>query len=250
MGISVELLSCGSLSAPTSFFEQGASDEVSVLPVPAWLIRHPKGLVLFDTGMHKDLLEPGELLDTVELFFSLDIGPDAMVEAQLNERQVGADDIDIVVLSHLHFDHSGGLAQIPNARVLVQQADWDAGLDDEASAANAFRREDYDLGHDVVALSGEHDVFGDGSVMCLPTPGHTPGHQSLQVKLDSETVVLCADCAYFERTLHGGALPPLGFSDDQQHQSIAKLQALGAAGAHLIPGHDEAYLKNLEPKLV
>ncbi len=249
MGISLELLSCGSLSAATSFFEKGASEEVALLPVPAWLIRHPKGLVLFDTGMPTDLLSDGPALEFYSLFFELGIGPDVMIEAQLNERQVDVADIDVVVLSHLHFDHTGGLAQIPNARVLVQEDDWKAGFDEELSAAVTFRREDFDLGHDVVQLSGEHDVFGDGSVMCLPTPGHTPGHQSLQVKLASETVVLCADCAYFERTLSGGELPPISFDEGQQQKSIENLQALGAAGARLIPGHDAKVLNALEKRI-
>jgi len=109
----------------------------------------------------------------------------------------------------------------------------------ELSAANTFRREDYDLGHEVITSEGEHDLFEDGRITCLPTPGHTPGHQSLRVRLDdSGEVILCADCAYFERTLGGGPLPGLRHDHEQQARSIADLRARRDQGARLVPGHD------------
>ena len=240
MTITIEPLSCGTLTAGRSMFEQGATDDEIEIPVPAWLIRHPEGLVLFDCGMHADLTGAGPLRDMVSLFFGLGVDDDALVANQLAARDVDAASIDIVVLSHLHFDHTGGLAQIPDARVVIQQAEWDAGLDDDLSAANSFRREDYDLGHDLVTIDGEHDLFGDGSVTCLPTPGHTPGHQSLRVRVDSGEIVLCADCAYFSATLDGGALPPIGHDPAQQAASISRLRSLADAGATLVPGHDTA----------
>ncbi|MEZ5168979.1 MAG: N-acyl homoserine lactonase family protein [Acidimicrobiales bacterium] len=216
--------------------------------MPAWLIRHPDGLVLFDCGMHTELAEPGPLLDTVSLFFGVGMGADQTVAAGLAARHVDPADIDVVVLSHLHFDHADGLAQIPDARGHPAH-EWLAGVDDDLAAANTFRREDYDLGHDRQEIDGRHDLFGDGRVMCLPTPGHTPGHQSLRVRLDSGEVVLCADCAYFDATLEGGPLPPLGHDREQHAASLDQLRALGAAGARLIPGHDPAAFSQLASTL-
>ncbi len=238
MNISIEPLLCGSLTAATSMFEVGGPDTPITLPVPSWLIRHPRGNVLVDCGMHSDLARPGPARDAVSAFFTLDLDESKLVHARLQDRGVDPADVDFVILSHLHFDHAGGLAQVPNAKVLVQADEWAAGFDDELRAANSFRKADYDLGHDLVTVDGEHDVFGDGAISCIPTPGHTPGHQSVRIRLEHREVVLCCDCAYFERTLNGGARSPVMFNAEASQASIARLVAMRDAGAQLIPGHD------------
>lgn len=249
MTVTVEPLHCGTLTAARSMFETGADDRSLTIPVPAWLIRHEQGTVLFDCGMHTDLLAAGPVRDTIELFFGVGATADDMIGARLREHDVDPTDVDIVVLSHLHFDHTGGLAQVPDARVVVQAAEWAAGLDDDWAPTNGFRRDEYDLGHDRQVVDGEHDLFGDGAVTCMPTPGHTPGHQSLRVRLSDREIVLCGDCAYFETTLAGGPLPPIGHDHDAQAASIARLNRLGAAGALLVPGHDPAVMARLPARL-
>ena len=249
MGVSIEPLICGHLTAGLSAFESGATDGSVTLPVPAWLIRHRRGLVLFDCGMHPDLSRDTPMRERVSRNFEVDMGPGETLRRRLADRQVDVTDIAVVVLSHLHFDHAGGLVQIPDARVVVQEAEWAAGLDDELRRGNGFRRGDYDLGHEVLTISGDHDLFGDGTVVCLSTPGHTPGHQSLRLQLDSGEVVLCADCAYFERTLAGGPLPPFGHDTAQQARSIARLIDHRRAGSRLIPGHDTTTLHALPEQL-
>ena len=84
--------------------------------------------------------------------------------------------------------------------MLVQRREWEAGMDPDSAARRGFNRRDFDLGHKLRLLDGEHDVFGDGSVLCLPTYGHTPGHQSLRLRLDRGEVVLAADACYFCQT--------------------------------------------------
>jgi len=238
MAVTIEPLLTGTLSCPRSQLEADATDTEITIPVPSWLIRHPKGVMLMDCGMHTDLAAPSDYLDLVSLFFRVGLTSDQLVGERLNAVGVDPADVDIVVLSHLHFDHAGGLSQLPNARVIVQRDEWAAGGDDDIAGANGFVPTDYRLGHDVVTVDGEHDVFGDGLVTCIPTPGHTPGHQSLRVRLADREIVLCGDCAYFEETLNGGALPPGGNNPDLHRASVERLKGLGAAGATLVPGHD------------
>ncbi|MDW3220914.1 MAG: N-acyl homoserine lactonase family protein [Acidimicrobiales bacterium] len=249
MDVTIEPLACGTLTAGRSMFEAGGDDAPIEIPVPAWLIRHGGDLALFDCGMHRDLTAAGPAREVVELFFGLGVGPDDLIGARLEEAGVDPTDVGTVILSHLHFDHVGGLAQLPDARVLVQRDEWQAGFDDDLAAANSFNPSDYDLGHDIVHLDGEHDVFGDGRVVCIPTPGHTPGHQSLRVRLRDHEVVLCADCAYFSTTIDGGPLPPIGHDHAQQAASIERLRALRQGGAMLVPGHDPATFAQLPERL-
>jgi glyoxylase-like metal-dependent hydrolase (beta-lactamase superfamily II) len=249
MTVTIDRLDCGTLTAAAAMFETGGSDVPVTVPVPAWLIRHPRGNVLFDCGMHPDLTAPGPLLELVSLFFDVGIGEHQVISGALEASRTAPDDIDVVVLSHLHFDHAGGLVELPNARLVVQDVEWQAGFDSDLQAANSFRRDDYDLGHDVVVADGEHDLFGDGLVVCVPTPGHTPGHQSLRVRLADREVVLCGDCAYFERTLDGGPLPPISHDLVTQAESLATLRAMRARGATLVPGHDAAAFALLPSRL-
>ena len=98
---------------------------------------------------------------------------------------------------------------------------------------------DFELGHDVAKVQGKHDIFGDGSVVCIPTPGHTAGHQSLKVNLASGPVVLTGDCVYWEQVLEGMLLPPFGFDHEMQLQSMQQLRDLrDVEGCKLLYGHD------------
>jgi glyoxylase-like metal-dependent hydrolase (beta-lactamase superfamily II) len=161
------------------------------------------------------------------------------VDAQLEAHSQDPSRVDFVVVSHLHFDHVGGLSMLPNSTLVVQRTEWQAAMAVANNADTVHLREDYDLGHPVLSVDGEHDVFGDGAVVCLPTPGHTVGHQSLRVRLATgQQVVLASDCCYFARTLDGGALPAFGHDLEEQRRSLARLRRLRDGGAVIIPGHD------------
>ena len=229
---------CGWLTGPTGLFLDGEHGRIR-MPVPAFLIEHPKGNVLFDTGLHPDIQhDPHARLGFLADVFASEFAPGEEIGGRLASLGVAAERVSTVVLSHLHFDHAGGLASVPNARVIVQRRDWQAGHDADLAGSLAFFPHDFDHGHDVQLVDGEHDLFGDGRIVCLPTHGHTPGHQSLRVRLDGGDVVLTADACYLRRTLEHDHLPPQPFDRDAMLESLRRLRALRDGGARLVFGHD------------
>jgi glyoxylase-like metal-dependent hydrolase (beta-lactamase superfamily II) len=146
--------------------------------------------------------------------------------------------INKIVFSHLHFDHCGGTLELPNARIVVQGAEWAAGHKEKLIANDVYNPNDFDLGHDVEQIDGRHDVFGDGSVVCVPTPGHTAGHQSLQLRTAQGDVVLCGDACYFRKALETLTTPAFGFDLERQQASMKLLAELERSGANLWFGHD------------
>jgi glyoxylase-like metal-dependent hydrolase (beta-lactamase superfamily II) len=238
VSVRLRALTCGWLTGPLGLFLRGETGRIRV-PVPVFLIEHPRGTALFDAGLHPEVRhDPRERLGVGADVFACELGPGEDVAARLEALDVDPARVDWLVNSHLHFDHAGGNACLPNARLVVQRAEWDAGHDPDAVAANAYLPIDYDLGHDVLAVEGAHDLFGDGSVTCLPTPGHTPGHQSLRVRLGTGDVVLAADACYLRRTLEEGILPAVVHDEDAMRASLRRLAALRDAGARLVYGHD------------
>jgi len=114
-------------------------------------------------------------------------------------------------------------------------------MDADIAAKRGFNPRDFDLGHKLRLIDGEHDVFGDGSVVCLPTHGHTPGHQSLKLRLATGHIVLAADSCYFCRTLRERRLPRFVHDREAMHASLDRLAALEAKGARIFFGHDPEF---------
>ena len=236
-------MTCGWLVGPLGNFLAGAEGEIRV-PVPCFLIDHPQGPALFDTGLHPQTQTdaPGRL-GGIARIFSVEFQAGEEVSGRLQEIGVDAARVRYLINSHLHFDHTGGNAEIPNARLVVQRPEWEAGNDGEQIRKQFYNPQDYQLGHDVLAVDGEHDLFGDGRVVCFPTYGHTPGHQSLRLQLDDGPVVLTGDACYLRRTLDEMHLPSVVDDPAAMRRSLEHLRALRDAGARLIYGHDpEAWL--------
>jgi N-acyl homoserine lactone hydrolase len=246
MNVKLHAFTCGTISGALANFMVGGEGDVTI-PVPAYLIEHPKGRALFDTGLHPDLQHDpaGRLGPRLAKMFRVGFRPGEEVSARLEAIGRDPGKIDLLISSHLHFDHVGGNALIPNATMLVQRREWDAGMDPDAAVKRGFNPRDYDLGHKTRIVDGEHDVFGDGSVMCLPTHGHTPGHQSLKVRLDSGDVVLAADACYFCQTLRERRLPPAMYDRAAMLASLDRLEALERGGARIFFGHDPEFWRTV-----
>ncbi|HEY1258805.1 MAG TPA: N-acyl homoserine lactonase family protein [Stellaceae bacterium] len=246
MGLKLFAFTCGRLNGELGRLMEGGEGRAE-LPIPAYLIEHPKGRVLFDTGLHPDCQhDPAARVgERLAGLFSFDYQPGEEISARL--QAIGRDParIDMIVTSHLHFDHVGGNALVPNASLVVQRREWEAGHDPDLAAANGFNRADFDLGHKTVLIDGEHDVFGDGSVVCLPTYGHTPGHQSLKLRLASGEIVLAADACYFCGTLRERRLPQRVHDRAAMLASLADLARREAAGARIFFGHDVEFWKTV-----
>ncbi len=240
MAPTITALDCGRLRQQERVLLAGGSRDVIEIPVPSWLVRHPAGTVVFDTGLHPSLTADSESLGTMARLFEPIIAVGGTVGPRLIEHDVDPTSALTVVLSHCHFDHAGGLCELPNARVLVQVAEWNAALD---GLDAGYAPDTYDLGHEIVTIDGPHDIFGDGAIVCLPTPGHTCGHQSLRVHTADGPVILAADACYFSSTLVDDVLPPFSFDFDQQRASLGLLRREQAAGTRIIPGHDGAVFR-------
>lgn len=159
------------------------------LKVPIWsyLIKTPSANILFDTGMpHICVTDPRSLFPNTENIIPV-MQEEDKVEKRLNQLGLMVDDIDLVINSHFHFDHAGGNAAFPNHTILVQKDELDLYNPDVAGFQIAPNR--------YQTVQGQKEIAA--GVYLLPTPGHTPGHQSLLVRTeDSGAFVITSDAVY------------------------------------------------------
>jgi len=234
----IERLNVGWFTAPAGIFRAGDDMDRTVrFPVPAYVVETATERILIDTG-----LNPAAVADPAAYYGRPDIFAVSVLEQQRSvAEQLDVDTLTKVVLTHLHWDHVGGLSLIPaSVPVVVQRGEWAAGHEDAAVQRNFFLPQDYaDGGREVILVDGDCDLLGDGSIELLLTPGHTPGHQSIRIG----EVVLGVDVAHFASGLDDHRFPVFADDHEQQGRSAERLRAMRDSGLTVIPGHDPEILK-------
>lgn len=248
MGVQLYAMTCGWLSLPEVALIEGGSPDPLRIPVPAYLIVHPRGTALFDSGLGTVCQgeDAQEYMGDFAALMQVEFQAGEEVAIRLEALDIDVTTVDYLINSHLHFDHAGGNDQVSNARLIIQAREWQAAHEPDLIAKVGYKPVDYDHGHEVLQVEGEHDVFGDGTVTCIPTYGHTPGHQSLRVRLEGGDVVLSGDACYLRESLASLRLPPgAAFDREAMHTSLLKLRELQERGARIFYGHDPEFWRGV-----
>ena len=235
------VLNCGEgVAGDISRWSPGINEGKSMDFVDScYLIKHAQGWFLWDTGVADAVAAmPNGLApaDPKAVFWRR---PKTLA-AQLEQVGVKPGDVKAMAVSHTHPDHIGNVELFPAAMLYVQKAEYQwPGTNNQPR----FKPE-----HPVTLLEGDRDVFGDGSVVILSTPGHTPGHQSLLVRLQSSgAIVLSGDAVHFKANWDNRGVPSMNFSKDQTLASMQKIaDVIAKEKAQLWINHDKAQRDGLK----
>jgi N-acyl homoserine lactone hydrolase len=239
----------------------------ATVPVPAFLIRHPSaGAVLVDTGLHPSIATDGK-----ENFGSLgtrfghpDLKAGEDVPSQLRERGLDAGELPVVVMTHLHIDHTSAISEFPNSTFVVSETEWRSAATGSQPLLNGYRRRHFDYafeyrsvdfdrgGIDSYATFGRRfDLFGDGSIRLAYTPGHSAGHMSVIAHLKERDFVIGGDATYTAAQLEGRApLAPRPFDAHNYRRSLQELRLFKRQypDAIVTPGHDAGFFAGLSAR--
>jgi len=225
------------------------------VPFPAYLIHHPNaGPVLVDTALHPSVsAKPSANLGRLMAAATNYRFPDGDLSTQLRARGVDPKSIRTVVMTHLHFDHTSGIAEFPNATFVIAKHEWEAATTVKRPVEHGYRRAHFDYLFDYrtldfdSALVGSYasfgrtfDLFGDGSIRLAFTPGHTLGHMSVIAHLASRDFVISGDAVYTAAQLRGENEPMRPEDMHQWKRSQRELQRFAERypDAVVAPGHD------------
>ncbi|MFV2089574.1 MAG: N-acyl homoserine lactonase family protein [Pseudomonadales bacterium] len=227
----------------SSFSLSNDESPVRQLFVPCYLVEHDDQQMIWDAGLPNAIAGQGTIDQGGGMSMSLDT---SLIE-QLETLELSAADIDLVAFSHMHFDHVGAANLFTNARLLIQDTEYAAAFEDPD---NPYFQPDLYMGlkdNEREILSGDYDVFGDGSVTIVSAPGHTPGHQVLLLQLEnSGPLVLSGDLYHFAESRALRRAPQFNFDAEQTFGSMDKVEALiKAEGAILWIEHEKALADTL-----
>ena len=236
----MHLLPCGRLKMRKSIFLPAVErTETIELPVSSALLRHGQANVLFDTGCHPSVPENPEARwgGLAKLMVPI-MQPGEHVLTGLAGLGLAPDDIDVVVNSHLHPDHCGCNAFFRKATFLVHSEELAASRA-PGSEASGYLAAEWDQPMPVDALSGQRDVFGDGRIVLIHLPGHTPGSIGALAQLDrTGRYLLAGDTVSLRETLDAGIIPRNTWNADALAKSLDEVRRIEASGATILCSHD------------
>lgn len=235
----------GILKSKKEYFTAGSGvGEDFDVPVPFFLIDHPDGYVLFDTGNALECVNnKEEHWGAIIAAYDVHMKEEEFCANAIQSVGVMPKDIKYVIQSHLHLDHAGGTGCFPNAQYIVQREELNYAFNPDFYMKGAYIKADITKDVDWLILEGPkddmYDVFGDGKIQIMFTPGHTPGHQSVIVNLEEEgTMVLAADACYTAENLDTDCLPGLSANNMDVVKSVQRFRNYQAKGAKIVTGHD------------
>jgi len=206
-----------------------------------YLIQHGDRLFLWDSGMPDAIAAKPEGVTAASGLLTLWVRKP--LASQLQALGIAPGDITDIAFSHFHSDHVGNANLFTAAKLYIQEPEYDAAFGPNAAKFN-FNPALYEnlRSNPTVKLHGDYDVFGDGSVLIVSTPGHTPGHQCLLVRLPERgAVVLSGDMVHFQDNWMHRRVPSRNFDKEQSLQSMEKVaELLAAQHAALWINHDKA----------
>jgi N-acyl homoserine lactone hydrolase len=198
-----------------------------------YLIRHDKGLLLWDTGIPDSVaaMPDGMVVANGAITYRRA----KTLAAQLEQIGVKPADVTYLAVSHTHGDHVGNVALFPTSTVLIQGVEYDWAMAGPAKPGFVATQK-------IEKLAGDRDVFGDGTVKIVSTPGHTPGHQSLLVQLPKTGwLLLSGDAVHFQDNWTHKRVPSMNFNRDQTLASLKRIEGLlEERKAQLWINHDKA----------
>jgi glyoxylase-like metal-dependent hydrolase (beta-lactamase superfamily II) len=190
-----------------------------------YVIQHPKGNLIWDAGLPEMLVGMPEPFTDPSGAFT--VSRKDSVQNQLGKIGLAIDDFDYIALSHTHFDHSGHANRFKDATWLVQEAEYNFITNDTIKVQQVDNYNAIKELTKVKTLAGDYDVFGDGTVVIMAMPGHTPGHQVLFLNLaDSGAVLLTGDLYHFEENRKTQMAPIFNFDIPQTKASMKSFEAL------------------------
>jgi glyoxylase-like metal-dependent hydrolase (beta-lactamase superfamily II) len=246
-------LDCGhSLANDESVWTPGENVGVSIeFSSTCWLIKHGSDWLLWDTGVPESALNDPRGWSTLPKLIVYHL--DRSLTDQLAEIGMKPGDIGRVAISHTHGDHIGNMGLFPNSTIVMQRAEYNwihspDGPNDNVNQLMALARKLLGTPKNLQLIDGDTDVFGDGSVTLVSTPGHTPGHQSLLVHLrKSGFIILSGDVAHLEENFKENIVPSLNTSKAESIASMDRVRRMIATyKAKFFINHDKSQTDTLK----
>jgi N-acyl homoserine lactone hydrolase len=245
------LFECGTLKSEKHLFtlnkDIGKPFEV---PVPFFLIQHKGKNILFDSGNGLETaIDAQEHWKDIVKVYEPVMSEQQFVTNQLkNILGITPEAIDFLVLSHLHLDHAGGVGIFPNATYITHKKEYEWAFSSDCTQKSAYIMKDITKKANWLKIDNDfsepYDLFNDDVIKMYLTPGHTPGHLSLFIRLQDKSFLLTADSCYTEENLNDNVPPGLVWNEEASLKTLGLIKEFQSKNTEIIVGHDpEAWKK-------